>query len=129
MFLISASVDRERASEAFAAMLRALDELRGGELKAEFVRARRKVLREVLADALTSESVADELEFVVTYNLPRTYHAQLARSVAQLRLDDVRAVLDRELSDRRQVVMVRGKRAWVEAMYRQSGIEQFRVVE
>lgn len=129
MFKISASVDRERASDGFAALRRALVRLRSGAARDNFVRARRKVLRKVLADSLTSESVADELELMVTYDLPRGYYGDLARRIAELRVGDIQTVLAGELAERHQVIMLRGKQSVVEATYQSAGVTEYRVVE
>jgi zinc protease len=129
LLFVSAAVDRERAGEALGAMQAALTELRTGDIAAAFVRARRSVLRQVMADALHSSSVANELELIVTYNLSKSYYEKLAAQLGGLRLDDIRPLIARELAPRHQVLLARGRRASVEAMFQSAGIRGYRVIE
>lgn len=127
LLIIAAAVDRERAGEAMIAMRQALDELRSGDVAAAFVRARRRAVRILLADALDSGSVANELEHVVAHELEHDYFGKLAQRVGALRLDEVRALIARALVH--EVMLGYGQRASVEAMYGQAGIASWRVIE
>lgn len=129
MLYVGAAVDRERAGEALGAMQAALTELRTGDIAAAFVRARRTVLRQVMADALHSSSVANELELIVTYGLSNSYYEKLAAQLAGLRQGDLRPLIARELSPRHQVLLAHGRRASVEAMFQSAGIRGYRVIE
>ncbi len=129
MFLIHSSVDRERSGESLRALLAALDEVRTGSITAAFVRARRRVLFQMLADTLHSERVADEFERAAAQRLPALHAEKLAARVAGLRVDELRRVLARELAPEHQVVLVRGQRASVEAAFQAAGIARYRVLD
>ena len=130
VLLVTGSVDRPRAEQALSRMRDILSGLRGGkELAADFVRARRRVLRRVLADTVGSRKLAGELELVVANGLELGFFDDLAASVAQLRLEDVREVISTELSTEREVVVGQGERAVVEEMFRSVGINDVRVIE
>jgi zinc protease len=129
IFMIRSSVDRERSGESLRALLAELDELRTGSITAPFVRARRRALFQMLADALHSERVADQLEREAAHRLPAHHAEKLATRVAELRVDELRRVLGRELAPEHQVVLVRGQRASVEAAFRDAGITRYRVIE
>lgn len=130
IFLIHSSVDRERSGESLQALLAALDEVRTGYITAPFVRARRRVLFQMLGDALHSERVADGLERAVAQRRRELLDdgASIAR-VAALRADELRRVLARDLATEHQVVLVRGQRASVEAAFQAAGIARYRVID
>ena len=129
MLLISASLDSERASESFQELRKSLDELRAGDNAEAFVRARRRALRKILADSFHSKSVADELELVATYKLPREYYKKLAREVAALRPADMQALIARELAPEHQVVLVHGQRERVLALFQEAGIKSVHAIK
>ncbi len=129
LLLISASLDNERAGESFAALRAALDELRSGADRATFVRARRRALREILADSLDSESIADELEMIATYKLPDDYYSQLAQRIADLRPADIQRLVARELAPAHQLMLLYGQTAVVDALYQEAGISDVQVID
>jgi zinc protease len=126
---IEADVDQARAGEAFSALRDQLARVRGGDLAAAFVRARRSVLQQLMATSLDSSNVADKLEFIAIHGLPGDYFDQLAQRVAALRIDDVRALVAAEMPAGREVVAALGQRASIEAMYQAAGIQAVRFVE
>jgi zinc protease len=130
IFLIHASVDRERSGESLQAMRAALDEVRTGNITAAFVRARRRALFQMLADALHSERVADRLEHAIAQRQRDLDHVEkLIARLAALRPDELRRVIARELAPAHQVVLIRGQRASVEAAFQAAGITGYRVIE
>lgn len=130
IFLIHSSVDRERSGESLRALLAALDEVRTGSIATAFVRARRRALFQLLADARHSERVADQFEHAIARRQRDLFYPQkLAARVAGLRVGELRRVLARELAPEHQVVLVRGQRASVEAAFQAAGIAGYRVIE
>ncbi len=131
--LIGASIDRNRAAQGLSAMREAIGDLRGDwdghELRMDFVRARRKVLQRTLADSLHSRSVADELEFIATFDLELNYYEGLAASVAKLRPVDIADLVSEEMPTVGEVIVASGRMAALEAMYRGAGITQYRAIE
>jgi zinc protease len=127
---ISASLDAERAGEAFVALRDALAKLRDGEeLDESFVRARRRALEVVLASTVDSESVADELRFMALHDVPLNYYDALARRVGKMRPSDVRPLLEDILDFDRAVVVAEGPEAAVTAMYEAAAISAVDRVE
>jgi zinc protease len=129
IFLIQSSVDRERSGESLRALLAALDEVRTGHLTAAFVRARRRLLFQMLADMRHSERVADQLEREAAYGLPERHAEKLVERVARSSVGELRRVIARELAPEHQVVLVRGQRASVKAAFQAAGIVRYRVIE
>jgi hypothetical protein len=125
----AAAFEAERAAEALPLMRETLRHLREAAFAADFVRARRQVVQRLLADALSSSNVADELEYIASNQLPLDYFEQLSRRVAALRMDEVRALMAAELSASSEVVIASGQRASIAAMYRAAGIESYRTID
>jgi zinc protease len=120
---LAGSVDPERAGETLAALLGSLDELRRGEgLTADFVRARRMVLRRLLAEAVDSGSVADLLEALSIHSLPLGHVEALQRGVAALRPEQLQKTIAAELGADRAVIVVEGPHAACQAAFRQVGM-------
>lgn len=127
--VIEAAVDPARAGEAFLLIRETLGHLREKDFAADFVRARRAVVERLLADALSSRSVADALEFIAANRLPLDYFDRLPERVAVLSVADVRALIAAELSVTGEVVIASGQRASVEAMYAAAGIQGYRALD
>lgn len=127
--LIEAAVDPARAGEAFQLMRETLRHLRESDFAADFVRARRVVVERLLADALSSRSVASALQVIAANRLPLDYFDRLPERVAALRMDDLRALIAAELPAAGEVVIASGQRASLSAMYRAAGIENYRVLD
>ncbi|MCA9694423.1 MAG: insulinase family protein [Myxococcales bacterium] len=121
---IGGEVDSARAGEALVELQRVLAELpRADALELGFSVARRAVLRDLLAGASDSSQVADQLGVIARHGLPLDYHDRLAREVARLRVDDVRALLRDELDPRELRILLQGPRAAVAAAYRVAAIK------
>ncbi|GAB4567316.1 MAG: hypothetical protein Tsb0020_19740 [Haliangiales bacterium] len=129
LLLISVLLANERAGESFAALRAALDEVRGGADRATFVRARRRALRQIVADSFHSQSVADELETIATYKLPDDYYSQLAQRIADLRPADIERLAARELAPAHQLMLLYGQPAVVDALYQEAGISDVQVID
>lgn len=129
MLLITAAADSERAHEAYAAMLAAIERVRAKRSASAFVRARKQVLRRLLSDSLDSRSVAAELELQAVTGLPPNHWRALAEAVAKLRQDDLMPIIRGDLDSRRMVVTIDGKRAAIERLYRAAGVSEPRYVE
>jgi zinc protease len=127
--VIEAAVDPERAAEAFQLVRETLRHLREADFAADFVRARRQVVTRMLANALSSGTVADELEFIASNQLPLDYFERLTERVAELRMDEVRALIAVELAPNIEVVIASGQGASISAMYGAAGITGYRTLD
>jgi zinc protease len=105
LWLITGDVDGARAAEAGAALIRALDELRGDpeSYRATFVLARQKVLESLLVSTTDANAVRTRLAFRARFNLADDFDAKTAAEVAALTLTDFHAFLRRELAVQHQV--------------------------
>lgn len=112
---ISGTFDSTRAAEAMTAIKERLQMLRSNDSGIEecFVRARRELLRAYTIDTRNGAEVLERLTFVTKFRLDVGYRDRMARQIAQLRLADVRQLVDTELAQQREVVAVHGPAASV----------------
>lgn len=124
MLVVSGDVDAARAGEAMAAMRDALQALRDGDeaFDADFVLARRLVVQRLLADTADSASVARELAFIARHGLPADFHDDVARRVAALTPDDIRALIAEELAPENETILCTGDRDTVANAFAAAGI-------
>jgi zinc protease len=117
-------IDADRAGEVMRLIQRQLDGLRTGDddFVANFVRARRTTLARVLADPVTSSTVADELETAVTRGRPIAASATLAAAVAATTIREARAAIAADLKPERMVGVLGGRSADVAAAFAAAGI-------
>jgi zinc protease len=122
-YRVEGRVALARAGESLALLRAGIDALRRGDgFDAEFVRARRLVLAELMASASSSWAIADEWAFQARFGLPDDFDEQLTQAVAHLTPAQVRAVVDAELVPEHEVVVVTGPRAAVEQAYAGAGL-------
>jgi len=122
---IVADVAPDRYAKTLELALSTLGELHAGEgIEADFVRARRAVLSQVLARQANSSSVADELTAAVGAELPLDFYDRIAGLIAEVTVADVRAVLRDELAPDRAAIVGEGQLSVIEAGFRAAGIEK-----
>jgi zinc protease len=104
----SSALEPSRAAKAAKAIVSEFEALRtgAGAMAEEFVRARRRALAAVLADAAGVTAVADELEYAVRRGLPLNHFDQLALAISKVTPAEVAAVAAADLDRRRMVVSV-----------------------
>jgi zinc protease len=125
MLLLRAELDEARAADGVAAMLEALASLRRGEgFDLEFARARRQTLRDSFAVDASSSYAAWNVARLAIMGPGQRAGESILDQLSRLRAEDVRAVLDGELTDDRGVVVLRGPReVLVEAGAKLGGLE------
>ena len=122
---LTGSVDADRAADA---VVRLLDEVRALRRDAtsfpeDFVRARRRALAQVLADAAGASVRAGELQRVAVRGLATSHADALADEVAATTLADVAALARTDLAARRMVVVVSGPRAELDRVFAEAKLE------
>jgi zinc protease len=119
LLAISGDVEPARAAEALVAIRAEIAAVRGGgeAIAADFVRARRRVLEQLLADAADAGSVAGELEAIAAFDLGADYFTDIARRAAQMTAADLAALVAAELPADREVVVLRGPAALTRSMF------------
>lgn len=105
MWRITGDVDANRAAEAAAALVAALDQIRADpeSYRAAFVLARQHVLSSLLATTGDSGAIADRLEYMARFDLGDTFFDQIANEVSGLTLKDMPPFIASELDASQQV--------------------------
>jgi len=128
-YRLGGAVDAPRAGEALRAMRTGIDALRTGtDFDAIFVRARRKVVRNLLAGSTVSSELAFRLGQIARFGLDPSYDQDLLRQVAALSPAQVHQLIARELDPRTEVIVLLGARAAVTRAFADAGITDAKLV-
>jgi zinc protease len=127
--VIRGQVDAERAGEALRLLLADLAALRAGPQAEEFVRARRWMLGNVLAESADVASIADRLELIATNGLPPDYLERLARAIAGTTLAEIAAAVRTDLDLDHMTLLVTGRAAVVQRALQAAGIRDSQLVK
>ncbi len=119
MLRVSGDVDESKAGTVLVHVLDTLTKLRegGDDQRAAFVRARKKVLAQMMGRMGGASAMAGELAWNAAQGHSLRHGTIVATQVSALKLDDVVRVAAADLADARRVVLVSGKRASVDAAY------------
>jgi zinc protease len=121
---------RRARAEALAALRQGLADLRAGDgFLEEFVRARRAVLEERLADAGDSAFLAFALDEIATFDLPPSFADELVARIARLTPSEVLILLQTELDPGRETLVCEGSAAALGKTFTGAGIPQPRVID
>lgn len=124
------AVDAPRTGEALKAMRDGIDELRAGkDFDITFVRARRKILQQLLGESTMTAELAGRLGTIARYNLDPNYYNNLLQQVAAVSPAQIRALLARELDPANEVIVLKGDRASVTKAFVDAGIKDVKLVE
>jgi zinc protease len=129
-YRLGGAVDAPRAGEALRAMRDGIDALRNGtDFDVAFVRARRKIIQDLLGESTQSAELAARLGRVARFGLDPSYDNTLLRQAAALSTAQVKALLARELDPGTEVVVTLGDRAAVTKAFDDAGIKDVKLVE
>lgn len=125
MLRITAFVDSKRADEALVAITGELAALRepGVDLSEAFARARREVLKGLLADESGARQSASRIVAIAKKGDELTYYTSLAKRVMNLTVDDLMPILREELSVDREFIGLYGPEASIELAIEQAGLQ------
>lgn len=129
---LGGAVDAPRAGEALRAMRSGIDALRtatGTDFYAAFVRARRKVVQQLLGESTVSRELASRLGQIARFGLDTGYANALVRQVAAVSPAQIQQLLNRELDPRTEVVVLLGDRAAVAKAFADAGLKDPRLVD
>jgi zinc protease len=126
---VEGAVDAPRAGEALRAMRAGIDALRSGaDFDAMFVRARRKVVQQLVGGSTVSTELAWRLGQIARFGLDPSYDNDLLRDAAALQPEQVKQLLARELDPRGEVIILFGDRPAVTRAFGEAGIDNPRLV-
>jgi predicted Zn-dependent peptidase len=110
---IATDVDAARAGEVIARLDAELARLAdpAGDLRADFVRARRAAVAAALVRTGSTDEAADQLEAIAALDLPSDFYAQAAARIGAVTPAQVAALLHGDLVRAHRVVLVAGPNA------------------
>ncbi len=130
VYYLGGAVDAPRAGEAIRAMRDGIAALRDGtDFDVMFVRARRKVIQQLLGESTQSVELAARLGRIARFGLDPSYDNTLLRHAAALSPAQVKTLLARELDPGKEVVVMLGARPAVTKGFADAGIKDVTLVE
>jgi predicted Zn-dependent peptidase len=128
--IIGGTIDAERAGESIKALRASFDALRAGDhFDEDFVRARRKILSEMLGMSTVTGEVAFRLSSISLYGLDINHYNQLLQQVGAVSPAQVRSLLQSELDPANEVLVVLGDPAHLDKTFKEAGITDVKLVE
>ncbi len=129
-YQVGGSVDASRAGESLKFMRAKLQELRDGvDFDRDFVTARHKILKTLLAQSTESYTLASRLSQIARYGLDPDYSEKLARNVATVLPKQVKALMAIELDPSKEIIVNMADRATLDAAFTEAGLDNVRIVD
>jgi len=129
--VLGGTMDAERAGESIKAIRDGLDDMRRGddEFNEDFVRARRKLIGNMLGESTVTGELATRLGFIAQHNLPPTYYNTLLQQIAAVSPAQIRALIKTELDPANEVIVALGDKAHLDKAFAEAGIKDVKIVE
>jgi len=129
-FALGGTVDAERAGESIKVLREDIDALRHGDRFDEhFVRARRKILSQLLGESTVTTELAARLVQVENYGLQPNFYNTLLQQVAAVSPAQVKALIAHELDPNNEVLVILGDKTHVDKTFADAGIKDVKIVE
>ncbi|MBC8066770.1 MAG: insulinase family protein [Deltaproteobacteria bacterium] len=126
---VGGSLDSTRAGEAHKAILASIQRMRDGEdFAKQFAFARRNVLRQMINAQADPRLLAGQLAQAARAGRSYEYFQELARRVANLKPEQVKAQIDRVLVPGRSVTLIQGPAAGIANVVESTGIKGAKVL-
>jgi zinc protease len=129
-YWMGGTVDAARAGEALRAMRDGVDKLRAGDgFAIDFVRARRKILTELLGESTVTAELGQRLMYISRYGLAPAFYNKLLQQVAAASPAQIRELIASELNPAFEVVVTQADKATLEKAFADAGITDVKLVE
>jgi zinc protease len=129
-YQVGGTVDAARAGESLKFMRAKLQELRDGkDFERDFVTARHKVLKSLLAQSTESYTLAGRLSQIERYGLDPDYNDKLARNVASVLPKQVKALMAVELDPKNEIIVNMADRPTLDKAFAEAGLDNVRIVD
>jgi zinc protease len=126
---IGGALDSTRSAEAYKAILGTIDALRtGDDFARKFAFARRNVLREMINAQADPRLLAGQLAQAARVGRDYEYFQELARRVAKLKPEQVKAQIKKVLDAKRSVTLIQGPKTGIDNLVKGAGITGAKVL-
>jgi zinc protease len=130
MARVGGTIDAERAGESLKAIRESFDALRNGDrFNEDFVRARRKLISDMLGQSTVTYEIAARLARIAEFGLGADYYDKLLAQVGSVPPALVKALIKTELDPKNEIIVIEGDRAHVEKAFTTAGITDVKFVE
>ncbi|HEY1550085.1 MAG TPA: hypothetical protein VGG28_19795, partial [Kofleriaceae bacterium] len=130
MARVGGTIDAERAGESIKAIRASFDALRNGEdFNKDFVRARRKLISDMLGQSTVTYELADRLARVAEFGLGPDFYDKLLSQLGSVPPALVKALLKTELDPKNEIIVILGDKPHVEKAFSDAGITDVKFVE
>ena len=93
------------------------------------MRARRKIISQLLGESTVTGELAQRLGFMSTFGLPTAYYNTLLQQVAAVSPAQIRALIARELAPANEVVVILGAKPQLDKAFADAGISDVKLVD
>jgi predicted Zn-dependent peptidase len=129
-YQLGGNVDAERGGESIKAMRDGVAMLRRGDhFDEDLVRARRKVVSDLLGESTVTSEIAARLGFIAIHQLHPDFYRALLQQVAAVSPAQIQALIRSELDPAREVIAVLGERRQLERAFADAGLTGARIVD
>jgi zinc protease len=130
-YLMGGGVDAERAGEALRAMRDGIQMLRDGgeQWDIDFVRARRKLIQNLLGESTVSLELVGRLATIAKYGLDADYYNRLLQMIAAVSPAQLKALIKRELDPAKEIIVTTADKPTIERAFSEAGLTSIRIVE
>ncbi len=127
---LGGDVDSARAGESLKAMREGVEMLRRGDnFDIDFVRARRKLIENLLGESTVSSEMTQRLAFMARHGLPADYYSKMIKLIAATSPAQVKKLIERELEPSKEIIVCLADRPTLEKAFAEAGINQVKIVE
>jgi predicted Zn-dependent peptidase len=128
--IVGGTIDAERAGESIKALRESIDGLRKGDhFDEDFVRARRKLLTQLLSESTVTTELASRLGTIAMYGLDSKYYNTLLQQIAAVSPAQVRALVAQELDPSKEIIVMLGDKDHVDRAFKGAGITDVKIIE
>lgn len=129
-YRIQGKIDALRGGESLKAIRDYIEALRQGEkFEVDFVRARRKRMRDLMGGSTVTAEIADRLSFIASFALDPNYYGQLLQRYGSAAPAQVKALIKSELDPNKEIIVVKGSREQIDKTFADAGIKDVKIVE
>ncbi|HEY1813824.1 MAG TPA: pitrilysin family protein [Kofleriaceae bacterium] len=127
---VGGTIDAERAGESIKAIRDGFAALRNGDdFNADFVRARRKLIDNLLGQSTVTYEVAERLAGIAKFGLEPNHYDKLLDEIGSVPPALVKALMKTELDPNNEIIVMLGDRAHLEKAFADAGITDVKFVE
>jgi zinc protease len=127
---LGGDVDARRAGESLKAMREGVEMLRRGDhFDLDFVRARRKLIEDLLGQSTVTSEMTQRLAFMARFGLPADHYQRLIKLIAAVSPAQVKTLISQELDPKNEIIVCLADRPTLEKAFAEAGIPQVKLVE